>query len=190
MTRPRPVVDPVLAREALWWQHMRLLEHKERAICRARERRRREWVRLDRQIYTCRRCLRPRLPEGIGRHRCKVALPLHAEMRISTLLPTRRPKKGTTMATQTAEPIHTDSSPLAGETVVIRPKGQGAAFEFIVEDYWDRIAPESWMFSDGNPACITYALRAGAAALPIDDEVLYGKVGGYGMLAHVSEVVQ
>lgn len=45
------------------------------------------------------------------------------------------------------------------------------------------------MVCDGNPACLTYALRSGIEDLPIDDDVLYGKVGGFGFLLHVSELV-
>ena len=44
------------------------------------------------------------------------------------------------------------------------------------------------MFATGNPACLKYALRAGADGLPVDDEVLYVKSGGFGYLVHASEL--
>ena len=42
----------------------------------------------------------------------------------------------------------------------------------------------------GNPACLDYAVRSSSLedGLPTDDEVLYGKIGGYGKLVHISEV--
>lgn len=60
--------------------------------------------------------------------------------------------------------------------------------EICVEDWWDRVAGMSWMVCDGNPACLLYAMRAGFSDLPTDDEVIYGKVGPYGHLVHVSEL--
>lgn len=44
------------------------------------------------------------------------------------------------------------------------------------------------MSADGNPACMNYAIRAGFSDLPTDDEVLYGKIGGFGHLVHISEI--
>ena len=60
--------------------------------------------------------------------------------------------------------------------------------EFVVEDYWENIAGRSWMFCDGNPACMKYAMRSAFAGLPIDNNVVYGKVGGFGHIVHVSEL--
>lgn len=58
-----------------------------------------------------------------------------------------------------------------------------------VEGYWDEMTGKSWMFSDGNPACIMYALRtAMSPEVPIDDDVIYVKIGGLGHLVHTSEV--
>lgn len=61
-------------------------------------------------------------------------------------------------------------------------------FEFQVEDYWDRITGGSWMDAEGNPAALVYAMRSAFAGLPTDDEVLYGKAKGLGVLVHVSEI--
>jgi hypothetical protein len=87
--------------------------------------------------------------------------------------------------------IHKESNELAWRTVLLKedmrdPELNGAAF--VVEDWWDKIGGVSWMFSDGNPAALKYAFRSGFKGLPIDDEVVYGKVGGLGHIIHVSEI--
>jgi hypothetical protein len=76
----------------------------------------------------------------------------------------------------------------AGTTVKIRPSaGQLGGLEYRVEDWWINAAGESWTVSQ-TPAAYNYALRSSAAGLPIDDDVLYGKVGGFGLLVHISEI--
>lgn len=60
--------------------------------------------------------------------------------------------------------------------------------EYEVKDYWDRLSSGSWMDAEGNPAALKYALRSGIAGLPMDDEVVYGHVGGLGHIVHVSEL--
>lgn len=81
----------------------------------------------------------------------------------------------------------------AGETVKINPgvKGpHGADFgglEYTIEDYWQNVYGTSWKFSNGNPAALQYALRI-ADDIPLDDEVVYGKIGCLGYLMHVSEL--
>lgn len=91
---------------------------------------------------------------------------------------------------------HATKHPMAGKTVRIKPgithpqvPGFGGA-EFCLEDWWDRVAGKSWMICQGNPACLIYAVRTGMSAdpTPIDDEVVYGKVGRFGHLVHVSEL--
>lgn len=79
--------------------------------------------------------------------------------------------------------IHSAESPLANRSVPI-VKGELAGAEIRVEEWWDRIAGRSWMSCDGNPACMIYAMRD--LDTPLDDEVIYGKVGSYGTLVHVS----
>lgn len=63
--------------------------------------------------------------------------------------------------------------------------------EFLVEDWWDRVIGKSWMDCKGNPACLVYAMRTGMSDRPVptDDEVLYGKIGLFGHLFHVSELI-
>lgn len=83
-------------------------------------------------------------------------------------------------------------SELAGQTVTVHPKRDlenlvdGA--EFRVEDWWENVYGQSWMTSDGNPAAMLYGMRNGIGRLPIDNDVLYGKVGALGYLVHVSEI--
>lgn len=86
--------------------------------------------------------------------------------------------------------IHADVHEMAGKTVELKMKGLPQQPKvFRVEDWWDRVAGKSWMFSDGNPAAMEYAIRGGVDGLPFDDEVVYGKeVGGLGHLVHVSEL--
>ena len=92
--------------------------------------------------------------------------------------------------------MHQKASPLARRTVRIKSDvkhPQMADFggsEFRVEDWWDRIAGKSWGVCDGNPACLVYAIRTGFSKTPVppDDEVLYGKVGPFGHLVHISEI--
>ena len=83
--------------------------------------------------------------------------------------------------------MHTEQSPLAGQSVVIT-QGEFRGEIYRVEDWWDRVSGKSWMVSFGNPACIEYAVRSSAEDLPIDDEVLYGKVGPFGKLIHAQQI--
>lgn len=88
--------------------------------------------------------------------------------------------------------MHEESSELKGKTVKLpadkKSLGSLAGEEYRVEDWWDTVTGGSWMFADGNPACLMYALRNGVEGLPLDDEVLYGKVGPFGHLIHISEL--
>ena len=78
-------------------------------------------------------------------------------------------------------------SKYAGKTVeIIKGEFKGQLFE--VEDWWENIARKSWMFCDGNPACIKYAIRSAREELPLDNDVLYGKIGMLGHLIHISEI--
>jgi hypothetical protein len=85
--------------------------------------------------------------------------------------------------------IHQTPHPLAGKEVVIK-KGEWAGKTFRVEDYWDRAAGISWKNAEGNPACLIYAMRTGTQnfRVPMNDEVLYGKIGNSGNLIHVLEL--
>ena len=88
--------------------------------------------------------------------------------------------------------VFKEPHPLAGKTVRLKcgePDQDGLnGSEFHVEDWWIRVAGKSWMVCDGNPACLKYAVRSGFGGLPIDDKVVYGKVGVLGHLVHESEI--
>ena len=95
--------------------------------------------------------------------------------------------------------MHAESHPLAGRTVTLNtviPDGQEdaplnaelAGQQYRLEDWWDKITGGSWMDANGNPAALKYAMRAGFAGLPLDNDVVYGKVGPFGHLIHVSEL--
>lgn len=86
-----------------------------------------------------------------------------------------------------------EKHPLAGKTVILNCKPCSEELngkQFCVEDYWENVAGKSWMVCDGNPACLKYAMRSAFADIPTDDEVVYGKVGAFGHLVHVSELGQ
>ena len=90
--------------------------------------------------------------------------------------------------------MHSESSKLSGKVVNIKkscthPQIENfGGSEFIVEDWWDKVSGQNWVDSKGNPACIIYALRVGANILPFDNEVVYGKIGSFGHLVHISEL--
>jgi hypothetical protein len=86
------------------------------------------------------------------------------------------------------------ASPLAGKTVTVKPAApyenlQDGA-EYRVEDWWENVYGKSWMDATGNPAALIYGMRSGVGGLPIDDDVLYGKINSLGYLVHVSEIVE
>lgn len=91
--------------------------------------------------------------------------------------------------------MHAEQHPLAGRTVALRAEDPHRGLvvtgvEFRVEDWWDRTHGKSWMDSVGNPAALCYAMRTGPqlSVIPIDDEVVYGKIGSFGHLVHASEL--
>jgi len=83
--------------------------------------------------------------------------------------------------------LHKVAHPLAGLNVMVL-SGRFRGQRYRIEDWWDRIAGTSWKFSDGNPACISYAMSGEGD--PIDDEVVYGKIDGLGHLIHVRHLPQ
>lgn len=92
--------------------------------------------------------------------------------------------------------LHDKNSSLAGKLIKIKPESTHpqvpnfGGSEILIEDWWDRVFGASWMFADGNPACLIYAMRTGFSSIPIpiDDEVLYGKIDGLGHLVHINEL--
>jgi hypothetical protein len=85
--------------------------------------------------------------------------------------------------------MHSEQSEYAGEIVKLKPEARHlGGSDYTVEDWWDRVAGKSWMNCDGDPACWAYAVRS--VGVPIDNEVLYGKIGAFGHLVHISEIEQ
>lgn len=82
---------------------------------------------------------------------------------------------------------HEKASKNAGRKVKVSA-GSLAGNAFIIEDWWDRVYGTSWMKSNGNPAALDYAMRAGFESLPIDDECYYGKIGGFGHIIHKTQL--
>lgn len=89
---------------------------------------------------------------------------------------------------------HTTPHPQAGETVTVQfaggrhPQLPPGEYQYRIEDWWDHLTGGSWTRAQGNPAALMYAIRAIVGGLPGDDEVVYGKIGNYGHLVHVSEI--
>ncbi len=87
--------------------------------------------------------------------------------------------------------IHEKRHEQAGETVRVTidsPDHGEKTHDFVIEDWWDRLGGGSWMFANGNPACLHYAMRSAVKGLPTDDDVVYGKIGAFGTLIHSSEI--
>lgn len=87
----------------------------------------------------------------------------------------------TSIRTIHAEPFHG-----AGQTYLLKD----GITEYRVEDWWDRVYGASWMDATGNPAALQYAVRSATDGLPIDNDVVYGKVGSFGHIIHTSELAQ
>lgn len=96
--------------------------------------------------------------------------------------------------------MHTEQHRLARQVVVLNADhsldhnllGEVNGKEAEVEDWWDspNVYGSSWMTADGNPAALMYAMRSAFSNLPLDNEVVYVKVDGLGMLLHESELPQ
>lgn len=90
--------------------------------------------------------------------------------------------------------MHKESHPQAGQTVRIKdgtidPAQQlvvGGA-EYRIEDWWDKLTGRSWA-EPQTPAEVQYIVRSAYNNLPLDEEVVYGKIGNLGHLVHVSEI--
>jgi hypothetical protein len=83
--------------------------------------------------------------------------------------------------------MHDTPHPLSGKRVTITA-GQFAGETYRIEDWWDRVAGKSWTVCDGNPACLEYAMRSASEGTGISDEVVYGHIGSFGKLIHVSQL--
>lgn len=91
--------------------------------------------------------------------------------------------------------IHLEPHPLAGRTVILNdwvakdPRGMILpGGEFRIEDWVDRLYPQTSWKAETNWATRHYALRQSQTSLPEDEEVLYGKIGAMGHCVHNSEL--
>lgn len=98
------------------------------------------------------------------------------------------------MTTPNSRWIHPEAHPLARTTAKVQMRMPGGTQEprtVRIEDWADRVYPGSWMWMASNPVALDYAMRAGLAALPLDNEVLYASTdgpNGHALLIHVSEL--
>ena len=87
--------------------------------------------------------------------------------------------------------IHTSTHPLADRPVTLIENNSlriPTTEIYMIEDWWDSITGKSWQTATGNPAALEYSLRIANTSIPLDDEVVYGKLNGLGKLVHVSEI--
>lgn len=84
--------------------------------------------------------------------------------------------------------MHSEAHELAGQTVTIK-SGDFEGEPYRIEDWWDRVSGgRSWMDMEGNPACLEYAIRSADERKPMSNDVVYGKVHGFGKLMHISDL--
>jgi len=92
--------------------------------------------------------------------------------------------------------LHETPSPLANTACRIKAHVNHHQFqnfggsEILIEDWWDRVAGKSWkQMTMTNPAALVYTLRLkDNPTTPQDDEVLYGKISGLGVLINIAEL--
>lgn len=91
--------------------------------------------------------------------------------------------------------MHGAPHPRSGQTVKLKAEASHPQFanfggsEFVIEDWHDRVmGGKTWMDCYGNPAAMVYGLRSGMNDIPLDNEVVYGKIGHFGHIVHVSEI--
>lgn len=84
----------------------------------------------------------------------------------------------------TVDSIHPQPHPLAGKQARVT-SGHYAGRVIMVEDWQSRVyGGQSWMFADGNPSALMYAVRSATDDLPTDNEVIYAE----GTMFHASEI--
>lgn len=68
-----------------------------------------------------------------------------------------------------------------------------SGMDFVIEDWCENVLGCSWMNANGNPAAMEYAIRIAENGqnndVPIfSNDVVYGKIGGFGHLFHINEL--
>lgn len=80
------------------------------------------------------------------------------------------------------------------ETGIIRYTNRDlSGLQFEIEDWCENVLGCSWMSANGNLAALQYAIRTAFHGKtnnvpPFDNDVVYGKVGGFGYLFHLNEL--
>lgn len=69
-----------------------------------------------------------------------------------------------------------DKHPLAGQTLRVACSSCDAEKVFTVDDWFENAMGISWKDCPNNPACLNYALRANHFGIPLDEDVVYGKL--------------
>ncbi len=76
---------------------------------------------------------------------------------------------------------------LAGKSVrIISGHFKGETYR--IEDWFHSVVGKTWMEANGNMAATEYAIRIRLDELPLDNQVLYGKIGQMGKAVHASEI--
>jgi hypothetical protein len=90
---------------------------------------------------------------------------------------------------------HPKQHPLSGMTVKLNSSAHDPqremiepGMEFAVEDWYDRIGNGSWYAGVQTWATQWYCKRQMTTFIPLDNEVVYGKIGHLGHLVHVTEL--
>jgi hypothetical protein len=81
---------------------------------------------------------------------------------------------------------HPQKHPLAGRTVRVSIFDQDE--DFYVYDWFDRVFQAFWLSKAGGRSAQNYAKHAGFKGLPLDNEVVYGRVGKWGTIVHATEL--
>ena len=71
--------------------------------------------------------------------------------------------------------------------------GDMSGMDFVIEDWCENVLGVSWKYANGNPAALEYAFRIASNGdknnVPVfSDDVVYGKIGGFGHLFHINEL--
>lgn len=114
-----------------------------------------------------------------------------------------------------ARPVHAEQHPLAGKKIKVKLRGEPMQFlvdgaEMRVLDWWSHAHKDNeiksslpQLLSSPSPAARMYVIRAETAGIPLDDDVIYGKIAitppqgiaslpgqgvGLGYIIHSSEI--
>lgn len=83
-----------------------------------------------------------------------------------------------------------DKHPLAGKRVRLRTwDGDPLNGQInVVEDWWANVKGPQETSADESPAMLHYMVRSELCRLPVDELVVYGKVGALAYIVHEREI--